>query len=238
MASKKFYFDFDFMRNQLLAARLENRPTAPTGPGEGQVFYHTVDKAFYGWNGAGWINISQVVAAATVMRGEISTASSNPAFPTSPTVGDTYFITSAGGTVGGLAVEVGDQLVRSTSGWFIVQANLQPATQALAGFMRFATQSEAQAGADLTTAVSPGTLATLLANNLYARKYRTLVGSLAANTATTITHGLALLNPEDCTVALKQGGQDIDMLVSYTSVNALTITSNQALGNVTVVVQG
>ncbi len=237
MASKKLYYDIDLMRNQLLAARLENRASAPTGPGEGQVFYHTGDKAFYGWNGTGWVNISQVVSAPTVMRGEIANASSSPAFPSSPSVGDTYFITSTSGTVGGLAVEVGDQLVRSTSGWFVLQANLQAATQGIAGFVRLATQAEMNAGA-AGVAASPDVLAAYLANYLYARKFRTLVSSLAANTATTITHGLALLNPEDCTVSIKQAGSDVDMLVSYTSINALTITSNQALGNVTVVVQG
>ena len=235
---RSFFTDIQLNKNQLLGARYENVAVYPTGPAAGQTVFYTVDNTFRGWNGTSWIDLSQIIQASTTMRGEISTAANNPPFPVNPTVGDTYFITTAGGTVGGLAVEVGDQLVRSSSGWFVLQANLQAATQALAGFVRLATQAEANAGADLTTAISPGVLANFLIAFLYARKFRVLVSSLAANTATPITHGLNLANAEDMHCMCYQGQQQIELDVRPTGINTLTVTSNQTLGNVTVVVQG
>jgi ABC-type arginine transport system ATPase subunit len=81
-------------------------------------------------------------------------------------------------------------------------------------------------------------LAGFLANFLYARKFRTVISSLAANTATTITHGLNLANMEDMHCLCYQGGQQVELAIAPTTTNALMVTSNQALGNVTVVVQG
>lgn len=238
--------DIDLLRNQLIQARLHNSATAPTGPAEGQLYFSTgADKKFYGWNGTAWIDLSQIVNGTTIVRGEITNANTNPAFPGAPQVGDYYFITTTAGNIGGIpgtagsiAVEIGDQILFSASGWFAVQRNLQLATQALAGFMRFATQAENNAGSDLTTAVSPGVLASTLASKLYVRKYRELVPTLSANTAATITHGLLVANAEDVVVSCYQGGQRILLAVAPTSVNALTVTSNQALANVTVVVNG
>jgi hypothetical protein len=238
MAVKNVYADVNFNKNQLLAARYENTATFPTGPAPGQVFFNTSDNKFYGWNGTTWIDLSQVMSAPTTVRGEIANASANPSFPANPTTGDTYFVTSTAGTIGGLTVEVGDQLVRSASSWFVLQANLQSATQALAGFVRLATQAEANAGADLTTAISPGTLATFLLGFLYARKFRVTLTSLTAATPTTITHGLNVANVTDVIVSAYQGGAAIVLDIKPTTVNALTVESNQTLGNVTIVVQG
>lgn len=235
---RNFFTDIQLNKNQLLGARYENTATYPTGPAVGQVVFNTSDNTFRGWNGTQWVDLSQIIQASTTMRGEIANAGSNPALPSNPSIGDTYFITTTAGTVGGLAVEVGDQLVRSSSGWFVLQANLQAATQAIAGFVRLATQADANAGADLTTAISPGVLANFLAAFLYARKFRVVVSSLAANTATTITHGLNLVNPEDLHVAFYQGGAPIELAYTTTSANAMAITSNQTLGNVTVVAIG
>lgn len=235
---KRIYTDVDFNQNQLLQARFQNSATAPTGPQEGQIYYNSGTKQYLGWNGTAWVDLSQVVSASTVMRGEIANAASNPAYPTAPSVGDTYFITTQAGKVGADAVEIGDQLVYSNSGWFVLQRNLQAATTAIAGFARFATQAETNAGTDPALAISPATLATFLVGFLYARKFRIVITSLAANTPTTITHGLALANIEDFHVQFYQGGTPIELSYTPTTVNAFTVTSNQTLGNVTVVVQG
>ena len=237
-ATIPFYGDVDFNKNQLLRARYENSSTAPTSPATGQVYYDTALVGFYGWNGTSWINLSQVVTNAVTLKGEISNANTAPAYPSTPTIGDQWIVTTNAGTVGGTSVEVGDELIYSTSGWFVIQRNLVAATTAIAGFVRLATQSEANAGSDASIAISPATLAGFLANFLYARKVVTLITSLVANTPTTVTHGLNTVSTNDIQVQCYQGGVQIMLEIKPTSVNALTVQSNQTLANVTVVCQG
>jgi hypothetical protein len=238
MATKQVYANIHMHGNQLIAARYENTAIFPTGPLPGQTFFNTADKKFYGWDGGAWVDLSQVVNSAITVRDEIMNAAANPSFPASPVTGDSYFITTQAGTVGGLSVEIGDQLIYGKSGWFVLQRNLQAATQAIAGFARFATQQEAITATDATTAISPAVLAGFLINFLYARKFRILIASLAANTPTTITHGLNVVNPSDVVTAAYQDGGEIVVDIKPTTANALTIESNQVLGNVTLVVVG
>lgn len=238
MAKYDWWTDVSLNKNQLLQARLEVLAVAPTSPGNGQVYFSSADNNFYGWNGTSWINLSQIIDNAVTIKGEISNANTNPAFPSSPITGDTWFVTTTAGTVGGLTVEIGDQLVRGSSGWFVIQANLQAASTTIAGFIRLATQSEANAGSLSTVAIAPSTLAGYLTNFLYQRKSTTLITSLAANTPTTVTHGLNVANQDDVTVQCYQSNAQIGLSVKSSSVNAILVESNQALGNVKVVVTG
>jgi hypothetical protein len=107
MAARNYYTDIQVNKNQLLGARYENAATFPTGPGVGQVFFNTADNKFYGFNGTAWVDLSQVILSPVTIKGEISNAGTNPAYPASPTIGDTYFVTVQPGTIGGAAVEVG-----------------------------------------------------------------------------------------------------------------------------------
>jgi len=238
MAAKPFYADIDLHKNQLLQAAFQSSATAPTGPVNGQVYFNTSDNNFYGWNGTSWINLSQVVTNVLTVKGEISNADTNPSYPSSPATGDTWFITTNAGTVGGTAVEIGDQLIYDGTSWFVLQRNLQAATESIGGFVQLATQAEANAGSNDTKAITPLKLAQFLINFLYARKFAINITSLAANTPTTVTHGLALAAQEDAVVAFYQGGVEIELLWTPTSVNAGTVTSNQALSNVKVVIVG
>lgn len=238
MADIDYYGDINLHGNQLKESRYENRASFPTTPGEGQVFYHSAQKVFYGWSGTTWINISQVVTNAMTIVGEIANANTNPGFPSSPTVGDTHPITTTAGTVGGLDVEIGDQLVYSTSGWFVLQRNLVAATTSIAGFIRLATQGETNSGALTDVAISPSTLAGFLANFLYSRKVVVSIVSLAANTPTDVTHGLNVAAAEDIAVQCYQGGAQIGLRVVPVSVNKVTVESNQTIGNVKIIVQG
>ena len=70
--------------------------------------------------------IADLVPWALQLIGEID-ASTNPPYPASPEVGDTWIVTVQW-TVWGETVEVWDQLIYSTSGWFIVQTNITQAT--------------------------------------------------------------------------------------------------------------
>lgn len=236
--AKAFYTDIDLKRNQLLGARYENASVAPATPSLGQVYFDTALIKFLGWNGTVWIDLSQIITNAITVKGEIANASTSPALPTVYSIGDAYFITTTAGSVGGITVKIGDQIIRSTSGWFALEADLVAATTAIAGFVRLALQTEVNTGTDATTAVSPATLAGYISQALFTKKYRTLVASVVANTATTITHNLNLLNPEDATTLTKVAGLEVELTVNYVTVNTLTITSNQALTNVTVVVIG
>ncbi|MGE0638498.1 MAG: hypothetical protein AB7P01_18805 [Bacteroidia bacterium] len=98
----------------------------------------------------------------------------NPNFPAGE-VGDAYTV-SVGGKIGGALgqnVGVRDVIYCNTDNpggldeevgyaWTIIQANLEPATELIAGYIRIATQIEVNAGVNNATAVSPLKLKTLL----------------------------------------------------------------------------
>jgi hypothetical protein len=238
MPTRPYFYSFNLNGNQLIKARFEVSATPPLGPVPGQQYFNSTSNTFMGWNGTDWVDLSMIVTNAMVLRGEIANAASNPAFPANPVVGDTWRITTQAGQVGTEVVEVGDELVYSTSGWFTLQRNLVAATQTLAGYIRLATPAEANAGLDAGTAISPATLASFLISLLYARKFRVVIPSLAANTTTPVTHGLNLANMEDVQVSFVQGGVPIELYWVPVSGNAISITSSAALTNVTVVALG
>lgn len=98
----------------------------------------------------------------------------NPNFPAGE-VGDAYTVNVAGKIGGALGQNVGvrDVVYCNTDNpggldeevgyaWTIIQANLEPATELIAGYLRIATQIEVNAGIDNATSVSPLKLKTLL----------------------------------------------------------------------------
>lgn len=238
MAQQNLYTDLNLQQNSLIAARFEVLGTAPTSPANGQIYFNSGTSRLMMWNGTIWIDLSQTVAAATAVKGEITNANTNPAFPASPASGDTYFITTNDGTVGGLTVEIGDMLIYGVNGWFVLQKNLQYATASVAGYILLASQAEVNAVSNATKAVTPQTLGAFLTNFLYSRKVVQTIANLAANTATTVTHGLNVATQDDLHVQCYMGGTQIGLAIASSSVNAITVTSNQALTNVKVVVIG
>ncbi|GAA0892655.1 hypothetical protein GCM10009122_23340 [Fulvivirga kasyanovii] len=104
--------------------------------------------------------------------------STNPVYPAAKK-GDAYTVSSAGliGGAGGEPVQVRDVIyctADTTSGtsaqvaanWNIVQANLDQATETVAGILRIATQTQVNTGSDDATAVTPKKLKSLLATLL------------------------------------------------------------------------
>lgn len=238
MAAIHQYVDLHLHKKQIIEGSFQNSATAPTSPAQGQVYYNTANNNFFGWNGTAWVNLSQVLTTAVQIAGEITNANTSPAYPSSPAVGDIWFITTNAGTVGGTAVEVGDQLIYSTSGWFVMQRNLQQASTTVAGFIELADQSETNAGSDTTRAVTPATLAGFLSNYLYGRKVVTNIATLTADTPTSVTHGLGLVASVDLVVQCWQGGTLVGLEIVPTSVNAFTVESGVTLSNVKVVALG
>lgn len=91
----------------------------------------------------------------------------NPNYPAS-TKGDSYKVTAAGkiGGASGPAVEVGDMIICTTdngggthssvgSNFFIVQTNLDQATESTVGYAKIATNAQTDTGTDDTTIVTP-----------------------------------------------------------------------------------
>lgn len=98
----------------------------------------------------------------------------NPNFPAGQ-VGDAYTVSVAGKIGGAIGQNVGvrDVVYCNTDNpggldeevgyaWTIIQANLEPATELIAGYLRIATQIEVNAGVNNATAVSPLKLKVLL----------------------------------------------------------------------------
>lgn len=169
---------------------------------------------------------------ATGMRIVGSTdASANPDYPAA-TVGEAYVITVAGRIGGGAGeqVEPGDLVVASADNaggaeaavgpnWFVVQANLDQATEVKAGKIRIATPTEVAAGLSTDTAVTPATLKTYVNDQLDASSFSAQIGDGVATTIQ-LVHAL---NTENVLVGAKVTATKEDVIVCWRVVDANTI---------------
>jgi len=57
----KYLVNLDLNKNELQNAKIQNLATAPVNPGEGQIYYNSGDKTYYGWTGAQWKDLGQVL---------------------------------------------------------------------------------------------------------------------------------------------------------------------------------
>ena len=56
--AKKFLVNLDLAKNQILNAAIQNLPSAPSSPVQGQVYYNTFDYRIYFWDGTSWVDMS------------------------------------------------------------------------------------------------------------------------------------------------------------------------------------
>lgn len=126
--------------------------------------------------------------------------------PISIAIGDVYTVTVSGSFFTE-TVSPGDMIIAegndptTLSEWTVVEQNLNPASETVAGYIEIATQAEVNAETDGTRAVTPATLSTYVANE---------IGGIATeDLATTLTAGNTT------------GGADIEMTAGDT-INGLT----------------
>ena len=67
--AKKVLVNLDLSKNQILNVALQNLSAAPASPVTGQIYYNSVDKAVYFWDGTAWINVSGDITGVTAGNG-------------------------------------------------------------------------------------------------------------------------------------------------------------------------
>lgn len=55
----KILSNLDLSKNELQNARIQNLATAPANPVPGQIFFHSGDQVFFGWDGSAWVDLGQ-----------------------------------------------------------------------------------------------------------------------------------------------------------------------------------
>ena len=251
MAVKQFYHDIDLVKvGQLQNARLQNVADATalaaiTTPGVGQIVYQVDTDELKIYDGAAWDSIAPVIEGDVIFRGTVDASTSLDAQATAAN-GNQYIVTTAGTlTMTGVTftpsavAEVGDVvLFTSATTASVFQRNVVAATDTTAGIVELATTAEATAGTDTERAVTPAGLAAAMQTNLYTRQYSGVLTTVNADEATTVTHGLALVDRDAFVINVMLGNTAISVDVDSVDANSLTITSSVALSNVRVTVVG
>ena len=254
MAVKQFYHDIDLVKiGQLTNARIQNVADATelgniTSPGTGQVAYQVDTATLMAYNGSAWVPaVPDVeVTGDVIFKGTVDASGANISGQVEAVSGYQYVVTTAGTLVlagvtfsPSAVAEVGDVILfTSTSQAYVFQRNDIAATTDTAGNVELATTAETTAGTDTARAVTPAGLAAAMQTNLYTRQYSAVVATVNADEATTVSHGLALVDRDAFVVNVMLGNTQISVDVDSVDANSLTITSSVALSNVRVTVVG
>jgi hypothetical protein len=116
------------------------------------------------------------------LKGSLDGSTGTITAPATGAVGDTWYVTGApigGATMMGSTFRNGDAVVVSiayassptAANFIFLEKNDDVASTTIVGLIQIATQAIANAGTDNTQAITALTLATLLANGLYTRKF-------------------------------------------------------------------
>lgn len=239
MALRKFFVDLDLQQNKLKNATFETVDTGVAGF-TNQVGFNSAGKlVFYNSSTSAWEVLGEVAVDTVNYKGAIA---ANATAPASPNAGDMYVFSSGGaltwtGAPANTVVQQGDFAIYSpTSSWDIIQGNIIPATTTEAGVAALATQGDVNSGTGSSTIVTPATLEGYRQNKKVVQSYTVTGQAISTTPGTSITHGLN-------TTALQvtvydSNGAQIEVAVVVTDASTVTLTSNSALTNTTVVVQG
>lgn len=253
MATKQYYHDIDLVKvGQLQNTRLQNVADATalgniTSPGLGQIVYQVDTDYIKIYDGAAWKQLDFTLTGDVVFKGTID---ANTSLDTGPQAvaasGNQYVVTTAGTLTmtnvtfsPSAAAEVGDiVLFTSTTQAYVLQRNVEAASETVAGFVELATGVEVTAGTDTARAVTPDGLATALKTNRYTRQYSAVLTTVTLDSATNVEHGLALVDRDAFVINVMLGNTAISVDVDSVDANNLTITSSVTLSNVRVTVVG
>lgn len=147
-------------------------------------------------------------------------------------IGYTYTVTAAGNFYTE-AVQIGDMLIAeqddpiTIDDWTVVNKNIPDivdASETEKGIIELATQAEVNAGTDALKAVTPATLAVLLAAFDLSDTYSSTFGNGVLQSFT-ITHNL---NTEDVQVSTREvaSGMRVEMQWVVTNTNVVTLSTN------------
>lgn len=195
-------------------------------------------------------NISNAIDAG-LKTPEPLNCSTNPNYPASEK-GDTYKVTHAGkvGGASGVIVEVGDLIICTTtnaggtqasvgSNFFIMQSNIDQATETVPGFARIATQAQTDSGTDDLTIITPKKLQKKITDNNISQdtasngKYVRYDASQTLSTPNKATARTNIGAADDAVVVKTSGNQSIAGTKTFSTIpvlpNANPTTDNQAV---------
>lgn len=222
----KYLTSIDLTKNQLLNAALHNNASAPSSPVEGQVYFNTVDKLVYYYNGTLWIDISTVdlsdlVAKAAYTADGVVVGTGTDSIPTTLTL-------TAGKTIGyatgGSGIGVMDILTSLTGS---INANAIASAGAAKDYAD-TKQSALTFGiantnsvkvTDLT--VSAGDYAMFTATGVEGKTKAEVISDLAALTTADLDTDVALVANSDSKIATQKATKAyVDGIIA--AANALT----------------
>lgn len=133
--SKQFLTDIDLEKNQLQNAVLHPLSSAPSSPKEGQIYYNSVDKNFYRYDGTAWKTYQSVITAQGVLQGDgsgnissVGTANTTTVgIDTTPTNNSNNLITSGGVYSAISNLDIPIVLYDTTSNWNANSSYIPPA---------------------------------------------------------------------------------------------------------------
>lgn len=63
----QFLTNIDLNKNELQNVRIQNLATAPANPVTGQIYYNSVDKTLYVWNGTSWVDVGLIFSNKSIL---------------------------------------------------------------------------------------------------------------------------------------------------------------------------
>jgi hypothetical protein len=86
MATRKYLANIDLNQNELQNSVIQNLAAAPANPKDGQIYFNTTDKAYYGYKNSSWVKLDAQGTTYTAGNGIDSSALANGTIQTDTTI--------------------------------------------------------------------------------------------------------------------------------------------------------